>query len=70
MKTPNKKDEAIATKAAKTLCQIIAKHGLKCAQFDMKVDNGPFEGTRFTVTIEAVEDCLCEDCLNEERNAE
>ena len=69
MRTPNKRDEARATTAAKTLCEIIAKYELKCAQFDMKVDNGPFEGMKFTVTIESIDpSCLCEDCLNDERD--
>lgn len=65
MRTPNKRDEEICTKAAKTLCQIIAKYDLKTAQFQMLVNAGPFEGSRFTVTVEKNEDCLCEDCLDE-----
>jgi hypothetical protein len=67
---PNQKDEAKATRAAKVLCKLIAKYGIKGAQFSMRVDNGPFEGVNFTVTVEADEGCLCEDCLNQERDAE
>ena len=69
MNTPNQKDEARATKAAKTLCEIAAKYELRCAQFQMQVDNGPFEGMKFVVTIESIDpSCLCENCLNEGDN--
>jgi hypothetical protein len=65
MKRPSKKDEDTCTKAAKTICQILAKYDIASAAFHMKVTAGPFDGVNFVVTAGVVEDCLCEDCLTQ-----
>lgn len=70
MNRPSKKEEARCTRAAKTICQILASNDISSAAFHMTVTAGPFDGVKFMVTATVIEECLCEECLREDETPE